>query len=80
MCVEAWNARRVLAALPDIGSPGTSAFISVVTGFVWTAYAFGRRQGREDILWAAFVGTFVGVGIGLCLYAISLVIELAAEL
>jgi len=40
----------------------------------------GRRQGREDVLWAAFVGTFVGVGIGLCLYVISLIIELAAAL
>jgi hypothetical protein len=64
----------VLAStLPDFGSPGTPTLVSAAISFVWTAYAFWRGVGREEILWSAFVGAFVGAGIGFVLYWISLV-------
>jgi hypothetical protein len=64
----------VLAStLPDFGSPGTPALVSTAVGFVWIAHAFWRGAARDEVLWAAFVGAFVGEGIGLALYAIGLV-------
>jgi len=64
----------VLAStLPDFGSPDTPAFVSIAIGCVFTAYAFWRKEGREDIMWTCFVGTFVGAGVGLLVYAIGLI-------
>jgi Flp pilus assembly protein protease CpaA len=57
---------------PDFGSPGTPAFVSGVVSFIWTLYAVVRGAEQDDILWAAFVGGFVGLGAGFALYAFSL--------
>jgi Flp pilus assembly protein protease CpaA len=65
---------RVFAStLPDIGSPGTPALISTAISFLWTLHAFWRGVGQDEILWAAFVGGFIGLGVGFLLYAIGLI-------
>jgi len=64
----------VLASTPpDFGSPSSPAFVSLAVCFVLTFAAFWRREGREEIRWAAFVGAFIGAGIGLLTYAFGLV-------
>jgi hypothetical protein len=64
----------VLAStLPNFGSPGTPTLVSAAVSFAWTACALWRGVERDEILWAAFVGAFVGEGIGFALYAIGLV-------
>jgi len=45
----------------------------MVFSFAGTAYAFSRRQPRESIQWQAFLGTFIGVGVGLLVWAFALV-------
>jgi hypothetical protein len=67
------HGRRVPAStLPDFGSPDTTAFVSLVVGCFTTAYSVLRRDSRVDVMWAGFVGTFLGAGIGLLVYAIGL--------
>lgn len=61
------------STLPDFGSPGTPALVSTAISFLWTVYAFWRGVERDEILWAAFVGGFIGLGIGFLLYAIGLI-------
>jgi hypothetical protein len=64
----------VLAStLPNLGSPGTPALMSIVFGFCWTAQAYLRGHDRDDIRWAGFQGTFFGAGIGLLSYAFGLI-------
>lgn len=63
----------VLAStLPDFGSPGTTAFVSLVVGCFTTAYSIVRRDNRMDVMWAGFVGTFFGASLGLLIYAMGL--------
>lgn len=61
------------STLPDFGSPGTPALISTAVSFLWTIYAFRRGVGQDEILWAAFLGGFIGLGIGFLLYAFGLI-------
>lgn len=61
------------STLPDFGSPNSPAFVSFAVCFLLTLAAFWRREGREEIRWAAFVGAFAGAGIGLLIYSIGLI-------
>jgi Flp pilus assembly protein protease CpaA len=64
----------VLAStLPDFGSPGTPAFVSTAISFLWTLYALRRGVEQDEIFWEAFVGGFIGLGIGFLLYAFGLI-------
>jgi hypothetical protein len=61
------------SALPDFGSPNSPGLVSLAVCFVFTGAAIRRGVGREEIKWAAFVGAFIGAGIGLFVYLTSLV-------
>ncbi|MGE5283182.1 MAG: hypothetical protein ACM3N0_12855 [Chloroflexota bacterium] len=60
------------ATAPDPGSLGFAATCAMVFSFVGTAYAFLRREPKESIQWKAFLGTFIGVGVGLMVWAFAL--------
>jgi hypothetical protein len=47
--------------------------VSFAVCFVFTAAAIRRGVDREEVKWAAFVGAFIGAGIGLLVYSIGLV-------
>jgi len=61
------------SALPDFGSPNSPGLVSFAVCFVFTAAAIRRGVDREEVKWAAFVGAFIGAGIGLLVYSIGLV-------
>lgn len=74
MCVEARNDRGVFAAtLPDFGSPNSPGLVSFAVCFAFTVAAIWRGVDREEVRWAAFMGAFIGAGIGLFVYVIGLV-------
>lgn len=60
------------STLPDFGSPGTPTLVSAAISFLWTLYALMRGVEQDEVLWAAFMGGFVGLGIGFVLYAFGL--------
>jgi len=61
------------STLPDFGSPSSPAFVSFAVCFLLTLAALWRRESREEIRWAAFVGAFIGAGVGLLAYAFDLI-------
>jgi hypothetical protein len=60
------------AALPDLGSPGFPLSAGAFAGFLVTAYALSRRESKEDVQWKAFLGGFVGIGLGLMVWVFGL--------
>ena len=66
----------LFAALPDPGSPGFPALLSIMAGFAGTSYGLWRGMPREEVQWFGFFSAYLGVGFGLAIYIVLLLTEL----
>jgi hypothetical protein len=60
------------ASAPDPGSVTFAATCAMVFSFFGAAYGFSRQEPKDDIQWKAFVGTVVGIGLGLLVWGFGL--------
>lgn len=66
----------LVGSLPDPASPGIIAMASIVTGFLGTSYGLWRGMPRDDVRRIAFSSAYLGVGLGLLIYCVSVIIDL----
>jgi len=59
------------ATPPDPGSLSFVTFPALVISFGW-AGAFVLREPKEKVQWKGFLGTLLGVGVGLVIYGFGL--------
>lgn len=66
----------LVGSLPNPTSPGIIAVTSLFFGFLGTTHALWRDLSQDDVRWTAFLWGYIGVGLGLLIYVISVTSEL----
>jgi len=66
----------LFGSLPDATSPGIIAVASIISGFLGTTFALWQDRSRDDVRWTAFLWGYLGVGLGLLIYCVSVISEL----